>query len=89
MTLFLLSNNYKIKSMKQKVSCNKLVVSNKRVPYIQPLQNNVMQLQMVRAFNRIRTISKSNLNLDKENVSLLRGIPHTFNTPNDKIRSVT
>lgn len=62
MTLLLLSNSYKIKSMKQKVSCN--IIAH-RDPYMIPLQNNVMPLQIVRAFNRIRIISNSNLNLTK------------------------
>ena len=89
MTLFLLSNNYKIKLMKQKVSCNKLVVSILRVTYIQALQNNVMLSQMVNGFNRINIVCNVDLNYDKENVSLLSGIPHIFNTSRDKSRSVT
>lgn len=64
MTLLLLSNNNKIKSMKQKVSFDKLAF-NKRDPYMIPLQNNVMPLKIVNGFNRINIISNSNLNLTK------------------------
>ena len=65
MPLLLLSNNYKIKLMKQKVSCNYLDASNFRDIFKSSLQYTVMPLQTVRAFNRIRIISNSNLNLTK------------------------
>ena len=85
-TLLLLSNNYKIKLMKQKVSCNKLVVSNLRDPYIPNLQCNVMPLQIVNAFNRIRILSNSNLNLTKRkerNVSR-----HSLNSKTQQVNEV-
>ena len=73
MTL-VLSNNYKIKLMKQKVSLLNNLFAQNQIEYYNCESINVMQLQMVRAFNRIRTISKSNLNLIKRNECFLRGI---------------
>jgi len=84
MTLVLSNNN-----VTEIFSLLKNLFAQNQIEYYNCESINVMQLEMVRAFNRIRTIRKSNLNLDKENVSLLRGIPHIFNTTRDKSRSVT
>ena len=54
-----------MRSVKQNVSCNYLDASNFRDIFKSSLQYTVMPLQTVRAFNRIRIISNSNLNLTK------------------------
>ena len=84
MTLVLSNNN-----VTKIFSLLKNLFAQNQIEYYNCESINVMQLQMVNGFNRINIVCNVDLNYDKENVSLLRGIPHIFNTTRDKSRSVT
>ena len=68
-----------MRSVKQNVSCNYLDASNFRDIF-----------KSEKPFEHLESkLNLENNNLEKENVSLLRGIPHTFNKPIFDKRSVT
>ena len=62
-----------MRSVKQNVSASYLVASNFRQIFKQRS-----------AFELLESNLNYKINLEKENVSLLRGIPHTFNKTHDR-----